>query len=341
MRRYLIKMFYITVPVIIVLIIGGVIISSSTDHILLNKIKRAITITKSEPVLSDMQTTADGISITYNKNVMRVQNNINQNGISNLTAIDSDNNSIPTYIDPSTGTYQILDDRFSNIQMASIDNASGAFCILIDGKQWNFYKDNTDDDYYYINRYNKLDKMITAPSSIFTGYERFATGRGYIWSRTIPMLKKYIFLGSGPDTFTMAFPQQDYYNLYLNGYGTEILTKPHNMYLQMGVQTGVLSLIAFLIFYLMYFVSSIKLYIRGQFNSFYAKFGVAVFIGTVSYMVTGLANDSNICISPIFWTLMGVGIALNCKAKPLISEELAALKAEKEATKTEKEAAKA
>jgi hypothetical protein len=74
-----------------------------------------------------------------------------------------------------------------------------------------------------------------------------------------------------------------------------------------------LSLIAFLVFYGMYFVSSFRLYIRSRFDSYFEKSGVAIFIGTVAYMVTGLTNDSSITVAPIFWTLMGVGIAINHK----------------------------
>jgi hypothetical protein len=102
------------------------------------------------------------------------------------------------------------------------------------------------------------------------------------------------------------------------------------MYLQIAVQTGVLSLIAFLLFYTMYFISSVRIYFRGLFRSIYSRLGVAIFIGTISYMVTGIANDSNINTAPIFWALIGVGIAVNYKAKGLIHEEVATMKAMKD-----------
>lgn len=323
LRRSLIKKYYITIPVIVALIIGVVVVNGVTDQYFLNKLKGALTMERSVPALSEMQTTDDGISITYNGNAMKVQYNIDQYGKGYIEVLDEDKKPIPTYIDQTDGRYIVVDDRFPKFNIAPSDD-NGSFYIQTEDNLWNFYKNREDGSYYYINRFYRLDKMITADSALFKGYERLASGRGYIWSRTIPLLKKYLILGSGPDTFAMVFPQQDYYNLNQYGFGNEIMNKPHSLYLQTGVQTGVLSLIALLAFYLMYFVSSIKLYIRGKFNSFYAKFGVAVFIGTVSYMVTGLANDSNINTSPIFWTLMGVGIALNAKAKPLIAKELSA-----------------
>jgi len=157
---------------------------------------------------------------------------------------------------------------------------------------------------------------------LFSGYERYASGRGYIWSRTIPLLKKYIVFGSGADTFVMAFPQQDYVNLYNYGFKGELLTKPHNLYLQIGVQTGVLSLIAFIVFYAMYFISSLRLYIKGRFKSYYAQVGAAILAASVSYIVLGLANDSSLTVAPVFWALIGLGITVNRLAKPYIEQEL-------------------
>ena len=119
----------------------------------------------------------------------------------------------------------------------------------------------------------------------------------------------------------MVFPQQDYVGLYNYGYGDQLLTKPHNMYLQMGVQTGVLSLIAFLVFYAMYFISSLKLYIKGKFKSYYAQVGVAVLVASLSYIILGIANDSSLTVAPVFWSLIGLGIVVNKLAKPYIEED--------------------
>jgi hypothetical protein len=67
---------------------------------------------------------------------------------------------------------------------------------------------------------------------------------------------------------------------------------------------------------------SIRLYIKGRFTSDYAKLGAAIFVGTIGYMVSSITNDSSITTAPMFWTLMGVGIAVNYKAKPLIMKEV-------------------
>ena len=34
-------------------------------------------------------------------------------------------------------------------------------------------------------------------------------------------------------------------------------------------------------------------------------------IGTFSYMVTGLANDSTVTVAPVYWGMLGLGMATN------------------------------
>jgi hypothetical protein len=44
-------------------------------------------------------------------------------------------------------------------------------------------------------------------------------------------------------------------------------------------------------------------------------------------MITGIANDSCITTAPVFWVLIGVGLAVNKKAKEHISEQDSASRA--------------
>jgi hypothetical protein len=43
----------------------------------------------------------------------------------------------------------------------------------------------------------------------FNGTEKWGTMRGYIWSRSFPLMLKYPVTGSGPDTFINVFPHHD------------------------------------------------------------------------------------------------------------------------------------
>ena len=40
-------------------------------------------------------------------------------------------------------------------------------------------------------------------------------------------------------------------------------------------------------------------------------FGIGIMLGTFGYLVTGLANDSTVAVAPVYWCLLGVGMAVN------------------------------
>lgn len=320
--RYLVKYFYFTIPGILLLVLSLVLFNNKSDNYLIRQFNEVLDLQKSELALTGIQTLDDEVVITYKGNIMSTKLNIDSEGYVMFEIKDDDGNMIPLENDPNTGNLTIQDPRFPNFTFSiiTVDNKF-AYEVAIDGKEWIFINQTEDGTYYHFNQFNRLDKIITAPSAVFTGYERYASGRGYIWSRSIPLLKENFFLGSGADTFVIEFPQQDYVNKFNYGYSDQLITKPHNMYLQMGVQTGTLSLLAFLVFYAIYFISSIKLYIRSRYDNFYSRVGVAIFVGTFSYMVAGIANDSSVTIAPLFWVMMGLGIVVNEKAKSIVSDK--------------------
>lgn len=159
----------------------------------------------------------------------------------------------------------------------------------------------------------KPSDIVNPPAVGFEGYERWASSRGYIWSRSIPLIKDTIILGHGPDTYVLYFPQNDFKGKlqYLNT-PYAVVDKPHNMYLQIAINTGVVSLIAFLVFVLWYICSSFRLYFRPKKeDSFYYMAGSACVLSVIGFLVAGLANDSTVNVSPIFWILLGIGFACN------------------------------
>jgi hypothetical protein len=150
----------------------------------------------------------------------------------------------------------------------------------------------------------------------FEGYERIGSSRGYIWSRTIPLLVNNNLFGYGPDTYALVFPQNDVFGKALAFSDPWIIVdKPHNMYLQIGVNTGVISLLAFTALYLIYFIQSVLLYFKGKLDSFMKVSGAAFLLATFAYMITGFFNDSVVSVAPVFWVLLGSGIGINIKNK--------------------------
>lgn len=166
-------------------------------------------------------------------------------------------------------------------------------------------------EYRIVTPFYKLDELRHIETIGFEDNLHFGSRRGFIWSRTLPLVKKYILQGSGPNTFIYAFPNDDYVGMVNVGYGGSLVTKPHNMFLQIAIQTGGISLLAFLAIFVIYFVESFRMYFRKTAYRSSEIFGIGILLGTFGYLVTGLANDSTVCVAPVYWCLLGVGMAVN------------------------------
>lgn len=315
-RKHIIKYWKFLIPGIIVLIIVFFVFDASINHSYTNSIKNAIKSlhTENKPTVTRIDTLDNEIVINNLENPLHIQYYRNDTDYS-FVVKDDDGKVLSTY--NSENEMFIDDDRFKNIQLSPIlIEETYGIKVTVDGAT-NYYFSNEaiegNTGYYFYTPYGKWDK-INNPD-IFNMNQSMFSGRGYIWSRTIPQLKHYIIKGSGPDTFTLVFPQDDYIGLQNNGYLGSIVTKPHNLFLQIAVQTGVLSLIAFLILYIIYFVQSITLYMKHNFNSYFSQVGVGIFLSTIGYMIAGITNDSTVGVAPIFWILLGLGFGINRRLK--------------------------
>ena len=176
---------------------------------------------------------------------------------------------------------------------------------------WDLLKQN--GTLYYINGLGKLDRLRKVESWGFEHQYDLATNRGYIWSRTLPLLKETIFLGKGADNFVYAFPNDDYVGKVSCGFGSQTVTKPHNMYMQIWVQDGMFACLAFILLFLIFAVRTFRhCFVKGELT-YLQKMQIAIFCGSTGYMVAGIANDSTICVAPIFWVLLGIGYAINAQ----------------------------
>lgn len=177
------------------------------------------------------------------------------------------------------------------------------------GDSWSFlwYKDQLR----FPNAFGKLDDLKEIPHAGFEGHMSLANGRGYIWSRTLPLLPKHILVGCGADNFIYDFPNDDYVGKRNTGFETQIMTKPHNMYLQIWVQDGLVALLGMLGIFLLYMIDTFRRYFGKGRKGFLPNMGICVFLGTAAYMVVGLANDSTITTAPLFWAMLGIGFTIN------------------------------
>ncbi|OON97866.1 MAG: hypothetical protein ATN36_02290 [Epulopiscium sp. Nele67-Bin005] len=151
-----------------------------------------------------------------------------------------------------------------------------------------------------------------APSIGFVGKEQLGSARGYIWSRSLPMAMDTIFVGNGPDTYAIEFPQNDQLaKWYAYGTTSIVVDKPHNLYLQIAINQSGIALVAFLGIVVTYIVDSLKLYFGKEIYDTRNTMGIACLVAVVGYLGAGLFNDSVVSVAPIFWILMGCGIATN------------------------------
>ena len=272
------------------------------------------TVSTEDYPLTSITETDDYVEFCYDgitfRETMYVENNMVY-----MDFTDVAGNPIAFDYDELSMTYTLTESGLEGITSYSatlLDEYIG-FVTTIDGKSWVFTYTYKDDvlSYYTINPLGNLDKDITSESAVFTDHYGLFSGRGYIWAKTIPLLKKYILLGSGADSFTLVFPQSDYVSAYKGGYENMIVSKPHCLYLQIAIQTGLVSLILLLAFYLWYFVKSLKLYFCKKVQSQEQALAIAIFAGTIGFLVVSLINDSSICTTPVFVVLLGLGIVLN------------------------------
>lgn len=155
----------------------------------------------------------------------------------------------------------------------------------------------------------KLTDIFPVESVKLPFGESFASGRGYIWSRAVPLLKNAVVTGYGPDTFTYIFPQNDILGKLNYGAIWAVITKPHNWYLQTALGCGVISLICLLIFFIWYAINVIKESRNADSKTRILSYGIL--LSVIGYLIAGIFNDSVVSVSPVFWMLLGFGISIN------------------------------
>lgn len=198
----------------------------------------------------------------------------------------------------------------STVQIGK-ENPATEECLKIyaDNKSWTLVRQ--DGKLLYYNLKGQTDRLREIDSFGFENNYDFATRRGYIWSRTLPMLPPTMLFGIGQDNFTFEFPNNDYVGKVNSSFDAQIITKPHNMYLQIWVQDGMPACLALIALYIMLAAATFKNCLGYGKKTFLEKMAVGILCGVSGYMIAGLANDATICVAPIFWILTALGFAIN------------------------------
>lgn len=157
-----------------------------------------------------------------------------------------------------------------------------------------------------------LGEIPVAPmaDSSLVRYYGFATGRGYIWANSLPILKECIVVGKGMGGFPFEFVQNDVVGLCnTNGTYRLVVDKPHCRYLQIALTCGIPALIAIIVLLGAFLLGGAKNALKWSRDDLLADrnrlFFVCLCAGIVGFLAEGIVNDGNITVEPIFWLFLG------------------------------------
>jgi hypothetical protein len=287
----------------------------------------AVVAATEKPVIDYFINDGDDIIVSFNGNEATIT--VNKEDPFDTIVKDSDGRELevrqeylPFGSDPDaepSPTLVVADPRFAALRLvpASVENETTGetiyYCMINfagDSQIWPFAL--TEEGTLYHNEIGKRVKLHNVPHIGWSNNLGFGSGRGYIWSRTLPMLRDTLILGHGADTYCLYFPHEDYVGKYNTGWNVNmIVDKPHNMYLGAAVGTGVISVLALLAMFAIYAVQSFRLYLRSQYDDFLSVAGAGIFFGVIGFLVSAFVDDSSVSVMPLFYGLLGVGIAIN------------------------------
>ena len=157
-----------------------------------------------------------------------------------------------------------------------------------------------------------FDIAAGVPAWGFYGREAWGTMRGYIWSRSFPLMPGTTLIGTGPDTFVNAFPQHDVLGK-LRAYNDPLVVvdKAHNIFIQTWITSGGIS--ALLLFGLFghYALTSLMGLVKNKMPIGLFGLRLGLLCGVSAFVLSGMATDSTIGSTGVFFVILGLGYALN------------------------------
>ncbi len=208
--------------------------------------------------------------------------------------------------------HQFLDNSFKDCKYKIMMNDEEYQLILLKMKNAKMYFFMDETGVYLVGTHSKIYNKIEDVDAIgFVGNEQFASGRGYIWSRSLPLLKDTILLGHGPDTFPMYFPQKI---LLANSTVLAILwllwiNRTIFTFRQLTTRDFCHSLLSF--FCLLFILSECQVIWQCKIRLFFSRAGIIITCVVLGYLTAAVFFDSVIYVAPVFWTFLGSGLIVN------------------------------
>lgn len=326
LRKAVFRYWKVSISVVVIMCLLGVSLNFLSGGALGNRVKSLNVLNMFDSINSINKSGTKIENVTVGKNEFSVSTNyetllfkVEDN---KMYFLDENNNELP--IDINGENVTINNTRYSGYKI-KISADSPIVTVSRDTYyRWVniiFYIGN--DKVSVISSGGRIAEPIKADSiSTLDSYGRFASNRGYIWSRTIPILRGRIIFGVGADNYPLVFPQDDFAEKMKIGMDANmVIDKPHNMMLQIGVNTGMLSIVALLFVWIYYLIDSMKLFLNVAFDSYNKFIGVACLISITGYITAALFNDHIVSISPVFWMILGIGVCNNGIIRDLINKK--------------------
>lgn len=316
--KKLIRYWYVLIPAVTFVVLAASLFIRYQNIPVMDKILNALNLEKNETnPLERLVTTESGIDVIYKDVVFSVDMYI-IDGVIDVRASYEDGTELPLVLSEDQTYYTLGCEGLEDVtvSVAVMSQNIPVFIINMNGRDWVFATGMSNvDGCYYLNPYGKLIQLNEVERIGFYGHERFASGRGFLWSQTLPILKDTWLIGSGANAFTFAYPQENYKDMYFYFGGQVLTTRPHCMYLQIAVESGVVSLIALVVFWAWYLLQSVGIYFKSKLETMTERVGFACFLAVFVYLVCGLTNDSMVTVAPVFWCILGLGLATNRMVK--------------------------
>ena len=311
------KVWWISLAGILLLSAGSIFAVFQTDYAktAMEKIKNGSVDTRN--LISIVNETPTRLKINFrNGESFNLDVAIPANSNATFTITDAQGKQIPLNYDSNLELFTPNDPRFNMITLESkryaIDTGvHDAFTLCDTPNQISFTFLYDNNEWKYYTPYGKLIKLQEVEHFGFKNSENIANRRGYIWSRTIPLMKTYWFKGIGPNAFIIAFPNTDFVGSKRVGGGTLLVDKPHNTFLQTYVQTGGISAITYAALCILYMIQSLRLLWRRKLTDNLSKIAFGLFFASLSYSIVSLTNDAVVGVQSSYWILLGLGFAVN------------------------------
>jgi O-antigen ligase len=326
LRKHL-KMLPLVLGIAIVVLVAGGVYLNTRDVNLYELLSQALTPRANDYAMESFTIEEDHVELVYKGEKLSMVCEAAEDG-PYFAAWDANDTQIAFTSDENSRLH-LEDDRFSDFSIAfynGYDDYTYITEVILEDetKTRKYAFSKGENGYTYMNFKYVADEIVDAPAApILKNYDSLFSGRGYMWSRSIPLLGKHLILGSGADSFFLEFPNNDYFARTNSGYQSMLITKPHSLYLQWGIQYGVLALLCYLAIAVIYVVQAVRLCWKTDYKDKYSFLALGIFMGIVGYGILGLTNDSCVALTPMVWVIIGLGFAIN----RLLKEEMEGTKA--------------